>query len=124
MRILQAAKGALMLDMLGGFALGLKYFFTRKATVNYPFEKGPLSPRFRGEHALRRYANGEKWKHLKTRAAEGDRAAGIARVSLGIGAAAIVAGAAVLVIDHRKHRKSLRVEPVAGGARIGMTWGF
>lgn len=59
-RLLQAAKGALMLDMIGGFALGMKYFFTRKATVNYPFEKGPLSPRFRGEHALRRYANGEE----------------------------------------------------------------
>lgn len=59
-RILQAAKGAMMLDMLGGFALGMKYFFRRKATVNYPFEKGPLSPRFRGEHALRRYANGEE----------------------------------------------------------------
>ncbi len=72
----------------------------------------------------RRYANGEKWKHLEARAAEGDRAAGIAKVSLGVGAAAIVAGAAVLVIDHRKHRRSLRVEPVADGARIGMTWGF
>ncbi len=59
-RLLQAAKGALMLDMLGGFALGMKYFFKRKATVNYPFEKGPLSPRFRGEHALRRYPNGEE----------------------------------------------------------------
>ena len=59
-RILQAAKGALMLDMIGGFALGMKYFFRRKATVNYPFEKGPLSPRFRGEHALRRYPNGEE----------------------------------------------------------------
>jgi len=59
-RILQAAKGALMLDMLSGFALAMKYFFKRKATVNYPFEKGPLSPRFRGEHALRRYANGEE----------------------------------------------------------------
>ncbi|KAJ0406421.1 hypothetical protein P43SY_007029 [Pythium insidiosum] len=32
----------------------------RKATVNYPFEKGPLSPRFRGEHALRRYPSGEE----------------------------------------------------------------
>ena len=59
-RLLQAAKGALMLDMLGGFMLGMKYFVRRKATVNYPFEKGPLSPRFRGEHALRRYANGEE----------------------------------------------------------------
>ena len=29
-------------------------------TINYPFEKGPLSPRFRGEHALRRYESGEE----------------------------------------------------------------
>ena len=59
-RILQSVRGALMLDMLGGLMLGMKYFVRRKATVNYPFEKGPLSPRFRGEHALRRYANGEE----------------------------------------------------------------
>ena len=38
----------------------MKYFFTPKATLNYPQETGPLSPRFRGEHALRRYANGEE----------------------------------------------------------------
>ena len=31
-----------------------------KATINYPYEKGPLSPRFKGEHALRRYPNGEE----------------------------------------------------------------
>lgn len=35
-------------------------FFTEPVTINYPFEKGPLSPRFRGEHALRRYPNGEE----------------------------------------------------------------
>ncbi len=40
--------------------LGMKYFFAPKATLNYPHEKGPLSPRFRGEHALRRYPNGEE----------------------------------------------------------------
>ena len=40
--------------------LSLRYFFKPKATINYPFEKGPLSPRFRGEHALRRYPNGEE----------------------------------------------------------------
>ncbi len=34
--------------------------FKRKVTLNYPYEKGVLSPRFRGEHALRRYANGEE----------------------------------------------------------------
>ncbi len=35
-------------------------FFKPKVTINYPFEKGPLSPRFRGEHALRRYPSGEE----------------------------------------------------------------
>ena len=49
-----------MLDMLGGFALGMKYFFRRKATLNYPFEKNAVSARYRGEHALRRYPNGEE----------------------------------------------------------------
>jgi NADH dehydrogenase (ubiquinone) Fe-S protein 8 len=34
--------------------------FVEPATINYPFEKGPLSPRFRGEHALRRYPSGEE----------------------------------------------------------------
>lgn len=43
-----------------GHALTLKYFFKKKVTINYPYEKGPLSPRFRGEHALRRYPNGEE----------------------------------------------------------------
>ncbi len=38
----------------------LKYFFKKKYTLNYPFEKGSVSPRFRGEHALRRYPNGEE----------------------------------------------------------------
>ena len=40
--------------------LTLKYFFKPKATINYPYEKVPTSPRFRGEHALRRYPNGEE----------------------------------------------------------------
>jgi len=53
----RAGRYFLLLDILGGFKLGLKYFFGPKATVNYPHEKGPLSPRFRGEHALRRYPN-------------------------------------------------------------------
>ena len=39
----------------------MKYFFFRKrVTINYPSEKGKLSPRFRGQHALRRYPNGEE----------------------------------------------------------------
>lgn len=47
-------------DFVAGMKLGFKYFLKPKATLNYPFEKGPLSPRFRGEHALRRYPNGEE----------------------------------------------------------------
>ena len=47
-------------DFLAGLKLGLKYFAAPKATLNYPHEKGSLSPRFRGEHALRRYPNGEE----------------------------------------------------------------
>ena len=47
-------------EVVCGLALTLKYMFKRKVTINYPYEKGPLSPRFRGEHALRRYPNGEE----------------------------------------------------------------
>ena len=56
----RAAGYFLLKDFFKGFGLGLKYFFAPKATLNYPHEKGPLSPRFRGEHALRRYPNGEE----------------------------------------------------------------
>ncbi|MDI1280615.1 MAG: NADH-quinone oxidoreductase subunit I [Brevundimonas sp.] len=59
-RIAQAAKGALLLDLVGAVGLSLKYMARPKATVNYPFERNPQSPRFRGEHVLRRYANGEE----------------------------------------------------------------
>lgn len=47
-------------ELLKGMFLTLKYMFRSKVTLNYPFEKGPLSPRFRGEHVLRRYPNGEE----------------------------------------------------------------
>ncbi|GBG62976.1 hypothetical protein CBR_g34677 [Chara braunii] len=49
-----------MTELMRGMSLTLKYFFEKKVTINYPFEKGPLSPRFRGEHALRRYPTGEE----------------------------------------------------------------
>ena len=42
-------------DIARGFGQITGKVFTEPATINYPFEKGPLSPRFRGEHALRRY---------------------------------------------------------------------
>ena len=43
-----------------GLYLTLKYLFKPKVTINYPFEKSKISPRFKGEHALRRYENGEE----------------------------------------------------------------
>ena len=53
-------KSFLLLEIFKGLGLTLKYFFKPKVTINYPYEKGPISPRFRGEHALRRYPNGEE----------------------------------------------------------------
>jgi NADH-quinone oxidoreductase subunit I len=47
-------------EMLKGLRLTGKYFFARKITIQYPEEKTPMSPRFRGLHALRRYPNGEE----------------------------------------------------------------
>jgi NADH-quinone oxidoreductase subunit I len=49
-----------LIELLSGMWLTLKYMFKPKVTINYPYEKGELSPRFRGEHALRRYPNGEE----------------------------------------------------------------
>lgn len=49
-----------LVDIIRGHWLTLTYFFKPKATLNYPYEKGAISHRFRGEHALRRYPNGEE----------------------------------------------------------------
>jgi NADH-quinone oxidoreductase subunit I len=54
------ARSFLLAELVSGMALTLRYFFRPKATLNYPYEKSPLSPRFKGEHALRRYPNGEE----------------------------------------------------------------
>ena len=56
----RTARSMLLGELVAGLSLTLRYFFKPKATINYPYEKGPLSPRFRGEHALRRYPNGEE----------------------------------------------------------------
>jgi len=56
----RTARSFLLTELVAGFALTLKYMFKPKVTLNYPYEKGPLSPRFRGEHVLRRYPNGEE----------------------------------------------------------------
>ena len=49
-----------LIEIISGLFLTLKYFFKPKVTINYPFEKGFLSSRFRGEHVLRRYESGEE----------------------------------------------------------------
>jgi len=59
--VLNKASGdILMPEILRGLTLCVQNFFAPKVTINYPFEKGPLSTRFRGEHVLRRYASGEE----------------------------------------------------------------
>jgi NADH-quinone oxidoreductase subunit I len=60
MRLDSAARALFLSEFVQAFFLSMRYFFKPKPTLNYPFEKGPISPRFRGEHALRRYPNGEE----------------------------------------------------------------
>ncbi len=59
-RIKQFLNSFLLLELLRGLALTGRYFFVKKITVQYPDEKTPISPRFRGVHALMRYPNGEE----------------------------------------------------------------
>ena len=56
----RTARAFLLTELISGMSLTFRSMFRPKATVNYPYEKGPISPRFRGEHALRRYPNGEE----------------------------------------------------------------
>src|SRR5690242_11993032 len=56
----RVARAYLLGEIVAGFALTLRYMFKPKATINYPYERSPQSPRFRGEHALRRYPSGEE----------------------------------------------------------------
>ncbi|OHC82750.1 MAG: NADH-quinone oxidoreductase subunit I [Rhodospirillales bacterium RIFCSPLOWO2_12_FULL_67_15] len=56
----RSVRTVLLSELLAGLAITFNYMFRPKVTINYPYEKGPLSPRFRGEHALRRYASGEE----------------------------------------------------------------
>ena len=53
-------KSFLLVELVKGLRLTGRYLFKRKFTVQYPEEKAPQSPRFRGLHALRRYPNGEE----------------------------------------------------------------
>ena len=58
--ITKTIKSFVLFELILGMYLTFKYMFKTKVTINYPHEKGRLSPRFRGEHALRRYPSGEE----------------------------------------------------------------
>lgn len=60
MQIRNYLKTFFLFEIITGLALTFRYLFKRKVTINYPFEKSKVSARFKGEHALRRYANGEE----------------------------------------------------------------
>ena len=60
MRLDHAAKSLFLTEFVAAFFLSMRYFFKPRLTLNYPHEKNPKGPRFRGEHALRRYPNGEE----------------------------------------------------------------
>jgi NADH-quinone oxidoreductase subunit I len=60
MNLSQSSRALFLSEFWSALKLALRYFVAPKATLNYPHEKGQLSPRFRGEHALRRYPNGEE----------------------------------------------------------------
>ena len=59
-KIILFIKRFLLLEIFKGLFLTLKHFFMPKVTIQFPEEKTPQSPRFRGLHALRRYPNGEE----------------------------------------------------------------
>ncbi|MFZ8911930.1 MAG: NADH-quinone oxidoreductase subunit NuoI [Burkholderiaceae bacterium] len=58
--IVQFFKSFMLVEMLKGLSVTGRNLFARKITFQYPEEKTPMSPRFRGLHALRRYPNGEE----------------------------------------------------------------
>lgn len=59
-RFVRYIKSFSLWDLLVGLRVTGKYFWKQKVTIQYPDEKTPYSPRFRGVHALRRYPNGEE----------------------------------------------------------------
>jgi len=59
-KIKEVITSLMLWELLKGMALTGRYFFSRKITVQYPEERTPMSSRFRGLHALRRYENGEE----------------------------------------------------------------
>lgn len=59
-KFIHTLKSFLLLDMIDACWQTIKPMFKPSVTLNYPYEKSPTSPRFRGEHALRRYEDGSE----------------------------------------------------------------
>ena len=60
MNLTRIFKTIFLIEFLRGLLMAIKEIFKKSKTINYPFEKGSISPRMRGEHALRRYPSGEE----------------------------------------------------------------
>ena len=60
MKLSRFFKTILLSEFIVGLFMATREMFRKSKTINYPFEKGPISPRMRGEHALRRYPSGEE----------------------------------------------------------------
>ena len=60
MTIIRILKTIFLIEFILALSMAVKEMFKTKKTINYPYEKGSLSPRYRGEHALRRYPSGEE----------------------------------------------------------------
>jgi NADH-quinone oxidoreductase subunit I len=59
-RVIEYLRSLMLLELMQGLGMTMRHFFRPRFTINYPEEKTPKSPRFRGLHALRRYPNGEE----------------------------------------------------------------
>jgi formate hydrogenlyase subunit 6/NADH:ubiquinone oxidoreductase subunit I len=60
MTLYRIFKTIFLVEFVSALFMAVREMFRKSKTINYPFEKGPISPRMRGEHALRRYPSGEE----------------------------------------------------------------
>ena len=60
MNLIRLLKTVFLVEFVSGLYMAIRELLRKSKTINYPFEKGSISPRMRGEHALRRYPNGEE----------------------------------------------------------------
>jgi len=120
-RLDQAARSIFLTEFVSAFFLAMRYFFAPKATLNYPFEKGSLSPRFRGELALRRYPNGEE-RCIACKLCEAicpaqarvlPTCANRSRSAAFAGPRPVYGSAGTIVLTHRMHPRRVTHHPAA-----------